>query len=508
MAEQTAAFGSEIDQVGKIEKNDLEPILLKYRHGTPRSLFGMWIGANTNYVVMLNGVLLIMLGLSFWQAIAAVVVGNLMGCAVLGLSSIMGPRTGTAGIVTSRTSFGQLGAYLPTIVSAVSVLGWFSINSVVATDGLNELLKLAGAPDSKIILFIALLFILAMEIIVAIYGHATILKLEAWIAIVLGILFLIMFILVIPKMDWSFASTIENGPGVTGWGMWLLGMGIMFSYPISWTNFASDYSRYLAPDTSPKKIALFAGGGQFVALVLTEFVGICVGIASMTALGEIGGTPGALVENLVPTWFFVFFMLAVIFGCVATNVPNGYTAGLHLLALRLPLKRVAAVLVIAVITLLFRVGTLLYGEFYSLYQTWLIYIIVWTCPWIAIVLADYYMRRKNYNAVDLMKWKDNEYWYNGGVFWPGIIAFVVGCAGSILFTNSTLYASPLMTNYFGGADLSYFLGIIIALAIFIPLSMRAKTYSRAREMKGSIFPTGDADDEIVAPPAGPQPQEV
>lgn len=492
MAEASAASGSTIDQVGKIEKNDLEPILLKYRHGTPRSLYGMWIGANTNYVVMLNGVLLITLGLGFWQAVTAVIIGNVLGCAVLGLSSIMGPRTGTAGIVTSRTSFGQLGSYLAVIISAVSVLGWFSINSVVATDGLNELLKVAGAPDSTVILFACMFFILAMEITVAIYGHATILKIESWIAIVLGVLFFIMLLFVLPKMDWSFASSIENGPGISNWGMWLLATGIMFSYPLSWTNFASDYSRYLDPKTSWRRVALYAGGGQFTALVLTEFVGICVGIAAMTAFGEIGGTPGTLAENLVPTWFFVLFMLAVVFGCVATNVPNGYTAGLHLLALRLPLKRVAAILVIAAITLIFRIVTLIYGEFYSLYQSWLIYIIVWTCPWIAIVLADFFLRRGNYDSVDLMKWRDNQYWYRGGIFWAGIVAFIAAIVISLAFTNSALYASPLMTKYFGGADLSYFAGIIVALVLFIALASRSETYKRARAMKTSVFSTDEA----------------
>jgi NCS1 family nucleobase:cation symporter-1 len=44
-------------------------------------------------------------------------------------------------------------------------------------------------------------------------------------------------------------------------------MGIVFSYPIGWANFASDYSRYFPAETSAKKIVLAAGGGQFVALV-------------------------------------------------------------------------------------------------------------------------------------------------------------------------------------------------------------------------------------------------
>lgn len=107
---------SEIDQVGQIEKNDLIPIALKHRHGHPRDLFAMWIGSNVNYVVMLTGSLLIGLQLGFWQAIWAVVIGNLLGCTVLGLSSITGPRTCASGILTSRTSFGQLGAYLPLLL--------------------------------------------------------------------------------------------------------------------------------------------------------------------------------------------------------------------------------------------------------------------------------------------------------------------------------------------------------------------------------------------------------
>ena len=478
--------GSEIDQIGHIEKNDLEPIRLRHRHGSPRELYGMWIGANTNYVVLINGALLITLGLSFWQAVLAVIVGNLVGCTMLGMASIMGPRTGTAGIVTSRTSFGQLAALVITAVSAVSVLGWFSINSVVATDGLNELLKLAGAPDSTFVLFGCLLVILAMEIGVAIYGHATILRLESAIAAVLGVAFFALFLFMLPKMDWSHAGS-GAGPGTTSLGLWLACTGIMLSYPLSWANYASDYSRYMRPEVSWRKVALYAGGGQVTALCLTEFVGICVGVVSMKTFGSIGDSPGALAEHLLPTWFFALFMVAVLFGCVATNVPNGYTSSLHLLALRIPIKRVVAVLAIAGITLLFRAVTLMYGEFYSLYESWLQYIVIWTSPWIAIVLTDHFLRRGNYDSLAMMKWTDNEYWYKGGVFWAGIGAFVAGVVASVLFTNSNVYASPLMTKYLGGADLSYIAGFAVALAVFICLAYGHETYRRARAMKTSVL---------------------
>lgn len=476
------------DAAGQIEENNLEPVPLKHRHGSPKDLYGMWIGSNTNYVVMLNGVLMIGLGLSFSQALWAILIGNILGCTILGMASIMGPRTGTAGIATTRTSFGHLGALLPTFISTISVLGWFSINSVVATMGLEELFKLAGAPDAAWLMWISLAIVLVGEITLAIYGHATILKVEGLIAGVLAVMFVGLFFFMLPHMDWGFAGTFVAEEGITSWGTWLLAMGIIFSYPISWANFASDYSRYFDPDVDWKQVAFFAGGGQFTALMLTEFIGIVVGIVALTTLGGLADDPVSQLPQLLPTWYFAIFMFAVIFGCVATNVPNGYTAGLSLLALRLPLKRVQGVLVIGAATLIFRIVTLLYGQFFGLYEQWLVYIIIWTCPWITIVLTDYFLRERNYDTTELFKWGEGEYWYQNGIFWPGMIAFVVAIAASLLFTNSSLYASPLMNKYFGGADLSYFAGVFVAWLVFYALAKNHDTYKKAKAMGHSIFP--------------------
>ncbi|KIX13062.1 purine-cytosine permease family protein [Dethiosulfatarculus sandiegensis] len=479
---------SQIDQVGKIEENDLEPIALKHRHGSPKDLFGMWIGANTNYVVMLNGVLMITLGLSFSQAIWAILIGNLLGCTMLGLSSIFGPRTGTAGIATSRAPFGHLGALIPTFISTISVLGWFSINSVVATRGLEELFHLVGLPQDMWVMWVCLGLVLFGEILLAIYGHATIIKAEQWIAVVLGIMFIGLFLFVLPNVNWSHATTVVEADGVTGWGTWLLAMGIIFSYPISWTNFASDYSRYFHPDVSWKKVAFYAGAGQCTALIVTEFIGICLGVALVSHVGEMPDDPVNILPKLLPTWFFAIFMIALVLGCVATNVPNGYTAGLSLLALRLPLKRVQGVLVIGAATLLFRIATLLYGDFFTLYEEWLIYIIIWTCPWVSILLVDYHLRDANYDARELTVWGKGEYWYGTGIFWPAMVSFIAGMAVSLLFTNSSLYASPFMLEYFGGADLSYFAGIGVSAGMYYLWARNNPMYKRAKELGKSVFP--------------------
>ena len=59
-----------------------------------------------------------------------------------------------------------------------------------------------------------------------------------------------------------------------------------------------------------------------------------------------------------------------------------------------------------------------------------------------------------------MRWGAGKYWYSGGVYWQAIISFLAGVAVSLLFANSPLFASPLMVNYFGGADFSLVVGIL------------------------------------------------
>ncbi len=188
------------DQPWSIERHAIEPIPAADRHGSPLELFRLWIGANVNYLVLVTGALAIVQGLTPWQAVTAILAGNVLGCAVVGLASIMGPKTGTAGIVTSRTSFGQLGAVLPIVISTVAAVGWFSINSVVATESLAKLMNLAGLPPSPLVAGIAMLAVLAAEILVAIYGHATIIAAEKYVSLALIILFLGFLLLILPQI--------------------------------------------------------------------------------------------------------------------------------------------------------------------------------------------------------------------------------------------------------------------------------------------------------------------
>lgn len=454
------------DKAWSIEQHAIEPIPASDRHGTPIELFKMWIGANVNYVVIVTGSLAYAQGLSFLQSISAILIGNLVGCAVLGLCSIMGPRTGTAGIMSSRSSFGQAGAFLPMAISLISALSWFSIQSVVATQSLEELFKIGGFTGSPVI-WISLAIVLAAEILLAVYGHATIIAAEKWIAVVLVLLFAGLACFVVPHLP---PLAAPGRPGTTApLTTWLVATGIIFSYPISWANFASDYSRYFPEQESWRRIVLCAGGGQFVALVFCEVIGVLFAVALDGALGD---DPISQLRVFLPTWFMVPLLFAIILGGVAANVLNGYTAALGMLALRIPINRFRSLAIIAIFTLIVRALTLLYGQFYQLYQQFLDYLIFWTTPWAAIVITDYFMRRGHYDRIDLMRWGSGQYWYQAGMFWAGIVSFITGIVLSVASSNSPTFASPLAARLFGGADLSLEVGLVVPAVLYYVLARK------------------------------------
>ena len=67
-----------------------------------------WLGTNLNIFYIVNGVIVVGLGLSFTQALLAIAAGNLCFFCV-GLTSLQGPKTGTSTFVISRAAYGPNG---------------------------------------------------------------------------------------------------------------------------------------------------------------------------------------------------------------------------------------------------------------------------------------------------------------------------------------------------------------------------------------------------------------
>ena len=74
------------DIVGHVEQHGIDEIPLSQRHGRPRDLFWMWLGTNANVFYVINGALLIAFGLNFLQSLPVILLGNIVGFFLLGLT--------------------------------------------------------------------------------------------------------------------------------------------------------------------------------------------------------------------------------------------------------------------------------------------------------------------------------------------------------------------------------------------------------------------------------------
>jgi nucleobase:cation symporter-1, NCS1 family len=89
----------------------------------------LWGNLGISLLVLVAGTLLASLGLR--DALGAVVVGAVLGCALLGLAGLVGAERRLPGMVLLRDPLGRRGSYLPTALNVLQNLGWATFELIV-----------------------------------------------------------------------------------------------------------------------------------------------------------------------------------------------------------------------------------------------------------------------------------------------------------------------------------------------------------------------------------------
>ncbi len=309
-----------VDPIFGIEVHGLDPIPFEHRHGEPRELLWTWLGGNFNYVVLAAGAFTILFGLNIWQAIAAAIIGSALGAIVFGFCGIFGPRTATATIVNTRAAFGLNGNFPAALISWLSASGWVAVNSVLAVFALVQLAGVVGLGTGVGVQIAAIAIVILAQVGIALFGHATVVASERVFAIVSIILILGVLVFALPKVNWAYPQSTTMA-GNTTLGTWLLALSVIFAGPISWVNYASDYSRYFPTNMSWKRIVVMSALGMGISAVFGSLIGTV--LATVVDMSN----PIANLPKVLPAWYLVPFLLVVIWGAIANNVLNLYTAG-------------------------------------------------------------------------------------------------------------------------------------------------------------------------------------
>lgn len=458
------------ERAGRVEAHGIDHIPDHERHGSPRQLFSVWAAANVTYLNLVTGGALILMGLTLWQALAVIVVGNLFWL-LTGLLAISGPAAGAPSEVVTRAMYGVRGNRVNN-----AVVGWlisvcyFALNLAAAATAAFALVEMAGITATTGVKVVVVMVVAALTLTIGVYGHGMIMKLYLPITLTLTAAFAVVAVGVFRHTDFAYLPA-EPLTGTDLWAVLIAGVTLIGSGPLSYTT-SADFSRYLPRTTSPKAIAGWTALGGFLPGVL-----VCsLGALAATAVDMTD--PQAGLRQLLPGWFGPVLLLALVLGTIAINALTAYSAGLALQAVGIRIRRSLSVLADGTAAVALTLYGLLASDFLDTVSNVLQLTVVLLGPAMAVYATDIVLRRNRYDGRALMdETPGSAFWYTAGVNPAGTLALAGGVTVAALSVN-TLYTGPI-ARALGGLDLALPAGIVVASLLYAVLARGGKSRAPA-----------------------------
>ena len=209
-----------------------------------RDQSALWFSLGVGLLVMQAGASL-MPGLSPKMAFLAILLGSVMGSAILAIVARLGQETGlsSGGIIT--TTFGAKLGQLPVLANVVQLIGWAAFEIIIMRDGSLAVIKQSTGIEAPYLSF-GLTLVWGGLLMLLMTGSMTSLvrRFLSRIGLPLVIASLVwlsyVFIAATSAKGWS-GFLDQTGTGETGfWG----GVDLVIAMPVSWLPLVADYSRY------------------------------------------------------------------------------------------------------------------------------------------------------------------------------------------------------------------------------------------------------------------------
>ncbi|PPK70433.1 cytosine permease [Actinokineospora auranticolor] len=446
-------------RAGRVEAHGIDVIGDDERHGRARDLVGVWAAPNVNYLALVVGGALVVMGLQLWQALLVIVVGNL--CWVLvGVLAMSGPAAGAPSEVITRAVYGTRANRV-----VIGVNGWFisvcyaALNWSAASVTTFSLFARYGIELNTAGKAVVIVGIAAATLVISVYGHAMIVRLYPRLTLVLTVVFAVLAVFVFGHTDWSYHPPVAPA-GTELWAALAGGLALVASTALSYNN-SADFARYLPRSAKGSSVAGWTALGAYLPSTL------------FTALGALAATtldmsdPQTALAQVLPGWFTPVFLIAVVLGAIANNAMTIYSAGLAIQAIGLRIRRSRSVLLDGTIGVLMTMYALLVSNFLEAVSTMLQLMVAVLSPMMAIYASDVLLRRNRYDGHALSdESHGGPFWYTGGVNWAGVGALVTGIACAFSCVAIPGLHTGFLAAAIGGIDLSLPVGLIVSAAVY------------------------------------------
>lgn len=485
-----------------VESHGLDVIAEGERKGSPRSLFWPWFGANVSILGLSYGSFALGFGISFWQAVVAGVLGIVFSFLLCGFIAVGGKRGSAPTMVLSRAAYGVRGNRAPAAISWLLDVGWETALMALATMATATVFGRLGWGGGTGTEIVALIVVGALTVAGGVMGFNVIMRLQAVITVVTGVLTVVYMALMIGHIHWSAVSAVKSGSTQEFIGALVF---MMTGFGLGWVNAAADYSRYLPSKSSNRAIVGWTTFGASVAPLLLLLFGLLLAGSSASLNTAVAADPIGALTTILPTWFLIPFALVAILGLVGGAVLDIYSSGLSLLAAGVRIPRYAAAGIDGVLMTAGAIYIVFFSSgFLGQFEGFLTTLGVPISAWCGVILADLALRRRGYDGHDLFRIRGR---YGDVRALPLLITVVGTAAGWGLVTNSSagwLNWQGYLLHAFGlggksGAWAFANLGVLAALAIgFLATLALSPGRIREQERQPASTPIAAPDGEALS----------
>ena len=119
---------------------DLAPTRADERTWTRWHLAALWVGMAVCVPTYMMASSLVASGMNWWQAMLAILLGNLVVLVPMILCGHAGTRYGVPFPVFARAAFGVFGAHVPSLARALVACGWFGIQTYIGGEAISAMI--------------------------------------------------------------------------------------------------------------------------------------------------------------------------------------------------------------------------------------------------------------------------------------------------------------------------------------------------------------------------------
>lgn len=423
---------------------DLAPVPPSARTWTTWNYAALWISMSLCIPTYMLASSLIGGGMSWWQAILTIFLGNTIVLVPMILNGRAGAKYGIPFPVFARASFGVKGANIPALLRAIVACGWFGIQTWIGGFALYQASRLWipalgtlppvfpaswGLQTGPALCFF-IFWLLNMWVVWL--GVDSIRKLLVFKAFFLPVAALALLFWAVSAVHGGLGPILAQPAHLHGAAFWTFFIPALTGMVGFWATLSlniPDFTRYAVSQRSQVR-------GQAIGLpssmTLFAFIGVVVTSATTILYGQPIWDPVILAGKFESRILISVAMIAVAISTLATNIAANIVSPANDFANLSPAR------------INFRTGGLITGVLGILIFPWKLiadpggYIFTWLVgyssllgPVGGILIADYYLiRRQQLSVTDLYALK-GAYTYTGGFNRRAIVSLLVGIVPNI-----------------------------------------------------------------------------